>query len=61
MGIITIEIPQNTDRKYRLVSERSAKELLKMLESLEKKEILIDDEDILGLWSERKEPKIKNQ
>jgi hypothetical protein len=61
MGIITIEIPQNITRKYRLVSEKSAKEILEKIEKLVQKENLIDDEDILGIWSDRKESKIKDQ
>ena len=55
MGQITIEIPQSVDRKFRIISEISAKEVLSKLEIIVKKENKIDDDEILGLWSERKE------
>lgn len=55
MGQITIEIPQSIERKFRIVSEISAKEVLSKLEIIVKKENKIDDDEILGLWSERKE------
>ncbi len=55
MGVITIEIPQGVNRKYRIVSEDSADEVLSKLESLVKNENKIDDDEILGLWSDRKE------
>jgi sulfatase maturation enzyme AslB (radical SAM superfamily) len=38
MGEITIEIPQELNRKYRLVSESSARKVLSNLERLVKKE-----------------------
>jgi hypothetical protein len=55
MGQITIEIPQKVNRKYRIVSESSAKEVLSKLENLVENENKIDDEEILGLWADRKE------
>ena len=55
MGQITIEIPQSVDRNYRLVSESSAKKVLSNLEHLVKKENKVADNEILGLWSDRKE------
>jgi len=55
MGQITIEIPQSVNRKYRIVSESSAKEVLSKLEKLVKNENKIDDDEILGLWADRKE------
>lgn len=55
MGQITIEIPQKVNRKYRIVSESSAKEVLAKLEKLLKKENKIDDDEILGLWADRNE------
>ena len=55
MGVITIEIPQGVNRKYRIVSESSAKEVLSKIENLVKKENKIDDDEILGLWADRKE------
>ncbi len=55
MGQITIEIPQSVNRNYRIVSESSAKKVLSNLEHLVKKENDIADDEILGLWSDRKE------
>ncbi len=55
MGVITIEIPQGVNRKYRIVSESSAKEVLSELENLVKRENKIDDDEILGMWADRKE------
>lgn len=42
MGQITIDIPQNVNRKYRIVSENSAKEFLLYLESLTKEQVIIE-------------------
>ena len=55
MGQIIIEIPQSFNRKYRIKSESSAKEVLSNLEIIIEKENKVDDEDILGLWVDRKE------
>ena len=55
MGVITIEIPQGVNRKYRIVSESSAKEVLSKLDNLLKKENKIDDDEILGLWADRED------
>jgi len=55
MGQITIEIPQSVNRKYRIVSESSAKKILSDLERLLKKENSVDADEILGLWADRKE------
>jgi len=55
MGQITIEIPQSVNRNYRIVSESSAKKVLSNLELLVKKENDIADDEILGLWADRKE------
>jgi len=49
MGQIIIEIPQNVNRTYQIVSENAAKKLLEHLERITKKEV--EDEDILGLWT----------
>lgn len=51
MGKIIIEIPQNVNRTYRIVSEDSAKTLLTTLERLIEKETAAEDEDILGVWN----------
>jgi hypothetical protein len=55
MGQITIEIPQKINRKYRIASESSAKEVISKLEKLVKEENRVDDDEILGLWADRKE------
>ena len=55
MGQITIDIPQSVNRNYRIVSESSAKEVLSKLEHLVEAENKIDDDEILGLWADRKE------
>ncbi len=55
MGQITIEIPQSINRNYRIVSESSAKKVLSNIERLVKTENDIGDDEILGLWSDRKE------
>jgi hypothetical protein len=55
MGQITIEIPQKLNRTFRIVSENSAKKILSNLERLLEKENSIEDNEILGLWSDRKE------
>jgi hypothetical protein len=55
MGQITIEIPQKVNRKYRLVSKSSAKEVLSQLEILVKNENQVSDDEILGLWADRKD------
>jgi hypothetical protein len=55
MGQITIEIPQSVNKKYRIVSESSAKEVLSKLDLIVKRENKIDDDEILGLWAGRKE------
>ncbi len=55
MGQITIEIPQSVNRNYRFVSESSAKKVLSNLEHLAREENDVADDEILGLWSDRKE------
>ena len=55
MGQITIEIPQKISRKFRIVSESSARKMLSEIEHLVKAENSIDDDEILGLWSDRPE------
>ncbi len=55
MGQITIEIPQSVNRNYRLITEDSATEVLSKLENIVRKENKVDDDEILGLWAERKE------
>ena len=53
MGQITIEIPQSVERKFRIISEISAKEVLTNLEILVKSEN--KDEQDLGLVDENLE------
>lgn len=55
MGQITIEIPQKVNRKFRIVSEDSAKVILSKVEGLVKKANKVDDDEILGLWADRTE------
>ena len=55
MGQITIDIPQSLNRKYRIVSEDSARKVLSKLEILLKEENKTDDDEILGLWADREE------
>ena len=50
MGQIIIEIPQNVNRTYRIVSEDTAKKLFETLERHADKEKEDENEDILGLW-----------
>jgi hypothetical protein len=54
MGEITIEIPQKVSRKYRIVSEDSAREVLSKLEKIVEKENQVGDDEIPGLWADRK-------
>ena len=51
MGQIIIEIPQNLNRTYRIVSENAAEKLVANLERILKKERELEDEDILSLWA----------
>lgn len=55
MGQITIEIPQSINRKYRIVSEKSAKKVLSKIEHLLQQENKTEDDEILGLWADRDE------
>ena len=49
MGQITIEFPQSLNRKFRIVSEDSAKKVLSNLEQLLKNGNSVEDDEILGL------------
>lgn len=60
MGQIVINIPQNVNRSYQINSEDSARKLIANLEKLVKKELLADDEDILGLWALPPKPREKS-
>lgn len=55
MGRITIEVPLNINKKFRIVSEASAQEVLSKLESHIKNENRVDENEILKLWSDRPE------
>lgn len=57
MGQIIIEIPQNVNRTYRIISEKVTKKLLENLERITEKEKDFEDEDILGLWTAPKKVK----
>ena len=54
MGQITIEIPQKTNKTYRLVTEDSAKRIISNIEIEVTKENSVEEDEILGLWSDRK-------
>ncbi|CAN5438452.1 hypothetical protein BH18ACI1_BH18ACI1_05410 [soil metagenome] len=54
MGQITIEIPQSVNRNYRIISEDSANEILSKIDLLVKQENKVNDDEILGLWADRK-------
>ena len=55
MGQITIEIPQQISKTYRIISEGSANEIISNIEILVTKENSIEDDEILGLWADRDE------
>lgn len=55
MGQITIEIPQNISRNFRIISEESASKILFALERLAHKE-MDEDEDLLGVWEIPEKP-----
>jgi hypothetical protein len=55
MGQITIEIPQSVNKNYRIISTDSANKILSKIDILVKEENDIKDDEILGLWSDRKE------
>lgn len=55
MGQITIEIPQKTSKTYRIISEDSAKRIISNIEIEVTKENSVEDDEILGLWSNRDE------
>ncbi len=55
MGQITIEIPQSVNRNYRIISTDSAKTILSKIEILVKEENNIQDDEVLGMWSDRKQ------
>jgi hypothetical protein len=55
MGQITIEIPQQISRNYRIASAESARKMLSEIEQLVEAESLPADDEILGLWAGRPE------
>ena len=55
MGQITIEIPQSVNRSYRIISKDSAEKVLSKIDLLVKQENKVNDDEILGLWADRKE------
>lgn len=55
MGQITIEIPQSFNQTYRIVSSDSAKEILALIERLIKQNNAVGDDEVLGMWADRKE------
>jgi len=59
MGQIIIEIPQNTSRRYRIISQNSAKEILLKLENAIYESNFLEDQEILNLLADRKESAIE--
>ena len=55
MGQITIEVPQKISKTYRIVSEDSAEQIISNIEILVTKENSVEEDEILGLWSDREE------
>lgn len=70
MGQVTIEIPQNVNRTYRVDDSKFSRQLLEKLEDFEKKSNLIkppnvipprrhslkeDLENAVGIWADREE------
>jgi hypothetical protein len=55
MGQITIEVPQTLSKNYRIISEDSAKRIISNIETEVAKENSVEDDEILGLWSDRQE------
>ena len=53
MGSLTIEIPLEINRTFRVDDKRDAEKLLRELENLKKKKSPFDD--VLGIWAEREE------
>lgn len=53
MGSLTIEIPLEINRTFRVEDKRDAEKLLRELENLKKKKSPFDD--VLGIWAEREE------
>lgn len=55
MGQITIEVPQELNKTYRIVSEDSAKEILEQVDVMVKKANHVKKNGLLGLWADREE------
>jgi len=55
MGVITIEVPQEMKKAYRIVSEDSARDVIDELDRLVKKANRVDLSEIVGLWADRHE------
>ncbi len=53
MGSLTIEIPLNVNRSFRVEDKKTAEKLLKELEEINQKKSAFDD--VLGIWAERDE------
>lgn len=57
MGSLTIEIPLEVNRTFRVEDKQDAEKLLRELESLNKKKSAFDD--VLGIWAGREEKEEK--
>jgi len=52
MGSLTIEVPLEVNRTFRVEDKQDAEKLLRQLENLNKKKSAFDD--VLGIWARRK-------
>ena len=53
MGVITIKVPQDVNKTYRIASEAKARQLIDRLEGIETGKKRRDLGDVVGLWAER--------
>lgn len=55
MGVITIEVPQRVEKKYKLASKKEADEVIDKLDRMAKKKKYVDLSEVFGMWTDRKE------
>lgn len=56
MGVITIEVPQQVNKKYQIASEKKARQLIESLDKVRPKtKKLRDLSDAVGIWADRSE------
>ena len=61
MGEVVIELPFDVKRRFRIMNEKAAAEVLERLEYLEKKSPdstlpEVTDDEVLSVWADRTEP-----